>query len=169
MDDRAYSLFSRHLDLAPLKGRPAGLVRCCFHQPDRHPSLSVDLEGGVFHCFACGAQGGLRDFAEAVGEVWDQRAEPRLPPVPLERAEKQTRQQVPSGSTSEADEIWSTLQEAAKRSRAVCRAARELATALGPDHPKSWPLLEKAARMETEANLIESRLDDLEVRRATSP
>jgi hypothetical protein len=38
------------------------LVRCCFHSPDRNPSLSVHRDGG-FVCHACGAKGGsLIDF-----------------------------------------------------------------------------------------------------------
>lgn len=63
------ALFARYLDLAPLKGRDHGLVRCIFH-PDHDPSLSVDLEAGVFKCFGCGAQGGLREFSQRVGEPW---------------------------------------------------------------------------------------------------
>lgn len=63
----ADDLFGRHLDLGPLGPRRQGVVRCIFHD-DRHPSLSVDLDRGVFHCFACRAAGGLRDFALRVGE-----------------------------------------------------------------------------------------------------
>jgi hypothetical protein len=33
------------------------LVRCCFHGPDRHPSLSIHCDGG-FKCHACGIKGG---------------------------------------------------------------------------------------------------------------
>jgi hypothetical protein len=32
-------------------------VRCCFHSPDRHPSLSIHRDGG-FKCHACGIKGG---------------------------------------------------------------------------------------------------------------
>ena len=32
-------------------------VNCCFHGPDREPSLSLHRSGG-FNCFACGAHGG---------------------------------------------------------------------------------------------------------------
>jgi hypothetical protein len=32
-------------------------VNCCFHKPDREPSLSLGRDGG-FNCFACGAHGG---------------------------------------------------------------------------------------------------------------
>lgn len=37
-----------------------GMARCPFHD-DRRPSLLVD--GGHFHCFACGAHGDCIDFA----------------------------------------------------------------------------------------------------------
>jgi hypothetical protein len=32
-------------------------VPCCFHD-DENPSLSINLNSGGFHCFACGAKGG---------------------------------------------------------------------------------------------------------------
>ena len=64
----ALALFERHLDLRPLHGRARGLVRCRFHE-DRTGSLSVDLAQGVFNCFGCGAQGGVRKFRELVGET----------------------------------------------------------------------------------------------------
>jgi hypothetical protein len=38
-------------------------VSCPFHQPDRHPSLSVNLNSGGFLCFSCGVRGGdILDF-----------------------------------------------------------------------------------------------------------
>src|SRR5262245_5570956 len=61
-------LFARHLDLAPLRSRRRGLVRCPFHR-DRTPSLSVDLDAAIFNCFGCGAHGGWKRFAELVGET----------------------------------------------------------------------------------------------------
>ena len=64
---QAPDLFARHLDLEPLRGRRRGSVRCIFHE-ERTPSLSVDLDRGVFYCFGCGEQGGIRRFAELVGE-----------------------------------------------------------------------------------------------------
>jgi len=33
-------------------------VRCCFHNPDRDPSLAVNVENGAFNCFSCGTKGG---------------------------------------------------------------------------------------------------------------
>lgn len=31
-------------------------VHCCFHE-DSHPSLSLNLTTGGFHCFGCGVKG----------------------------------------------------------------------------------------------------------------
>ena len=45
----------------------------CFADPDahrngdRHPSCSVNLEHGAWHCHGCGAKGGLYDAATALG------------------------------------------------------------------------------------------------------
>lgn len=36
-------------------------LRCPFHD-DRRPSLSIDLEKGVFHCFGCQAKGNALEF-----------------------------------------------------------------------------------------------------------
>lgn len=33
-------------------------VHCCFHFPDKDPSLSINVTTGAFHCFACGEHGG---------------------------------------------------------------------------------------------------------------
>lgn len=68
------------------------LVCCPFHN-DRSPSLSVDLNGGKFHCFGCGAHGGDIidfhrmltgcDFKEAVSAIG--LAEPiSLPEIDIE-------------------------------------------------------------------------------------
>jgi DNA primase len=37
------------------------MVSCWEHGPERTPSLSIDLEKGVFHCFGCGASGTLKN------------------------------------------------------------------------------------------------------------
>jgi len=36
--------------------------RCPFHGPDEDPSLSVDPDRNVFHCFGCGAKGSVVDL-----------------------------------------------------------------------------------------------------------
>ena len=38
------------------------MARCPFHE-DNNPSLSINLERGMFHCFGCGVRGGdIIDF-----------------------------------------------------------------------------------------------------------
>lgn len=32
---------------------------CPFHDEDRHPSFSIDLEKGMYNCFACRSQTGV--------------------------------------------------------------------------------------------------------------
>lgn len=66
---RFSDLVHRHIPkFTPCDGR--GLVLCLFHQ-EKTPSLSIDLEKGVFHCFGCGAEGGVKRFAELLGEPWE--------------------------------------------------------------------------------------------------
>jgi hypothetical protein len=66
---RFADLLERHVPKLAIKGTKAtGL--CLFH-PDRHPSFSADLAKGVFHCFGCGIGGGVKKFAELVGEPWN--------------------------------------------------------------------------------------------------
>lgn len=61
-----YELFSKYIpDLKP--DREQQLVRCIFHQDDT-PSLSINLKEGLFHCFGCGAKGGIKEFLKRVGE-----------------------------------------------------------------------------------------------------
>jgi len=49
-----------------------GLTNCAnpAHE-DKNPSMSVDLDGGVFNCFACGVQGGVLDLAVLRGRGRD--------------------------------------------------------------------------------------------------
>lgn len=70
-----------------------GWVRtnCVFHQPDRNPSLNLNLSSGGFYCFACGAKGGdvvdfvrmrdgisFRAAATALGALADDDEQARL-------------------------------------------------------------------------------------------
>jgi hypothetical protein len=43
---------------------------CPFHS-EKTPSLSIDLAKAVFYCFGCGVSGGVKRFAELVGEPWE--------------------------------------------------------------------------------------------------
>ncbi len=66
--ERFSDLVHRHIPgFAPKNGR--GVVLCLFHK-EKTPSLSIDLKKGVFHCFGCGFAGGVKRFAELVGEPW---------------------------------------------------------------------------------------------------
>lgn len=68
LQERFCDLLQRHVHQLRIRGnRATGL--CPFHQ-ERTPSLSINLEKGVFHCFGCGAGGGVKKFAELVGEPW---------------------------------------------------------------------------------------------------
>jgi hypothetical protein len=49
--------------------KPRGMVLCIFH-PEKTPSISIDTDRGVFHCFGCGIGGGVKDFARLLGEEW---------------------------------------------------------------------------------------------------
>lgn len=37
-------------------------ANCCFHSGDNTPSLCINPETGIFHCFACGVSGDIFDF-----------------------------------------------------------------------------------------------------------
>jgi DNA primase len=66
LQERFVDLVHRHIPgFIPRNSR--GVVLCLFHQ-EMTPSLSIDLGKGVFHCFGCGAGGGVKDFARLVGE-----------------------------------------------------------------------------------------------------
>jgi len=61
-----YEIYSKYLDnLLPDKEQQ--LVRCIFHD-DTNPSLSVNLETGLFNCFACHESGNAERFLQLVGE-----------------------------------------------------------------------------------------------------
>ncbi len=58
------------------QGRQA-YVLCCFHS-DTQPSLLVDPQNDVFHCFTCGARGDVLDFLERTGQNWREVREDRI-------------------------------------------------------------------------------------------
>jgi DNA primase len=43
--------------------------RCLFHSPDRHPSFSVNLDNGLYHCFSCGARGNLAHLISNIKSI----------------------------------------------------------------------------------------------------
>jgi hypothetical protein len=157
----AFELFAKHLDLGPLRGRSRGVVRCPFHGDDRRPSLSVDLDRGLFNCFACGAQGGLAAFAERVGEETPRaRSGPQSHETEWQRAWRQIcrRNVAEAARRAEWAPVWSCADLVRGSARAGARA-RRLATALGPEDPRTWPLLERAAQVERGGWLLEEALE----------
>ena len=69
------AIVSEHVSLKRSGRRYVG---CCPFHPDKHPSLSVSQEMGIYYCFGCQAKGdaiafvreiGGLDFVEAVGDL----------------------------------------------------------------------------------------------------
>ncbi len=59
----AASFYANELGKLSRPSRGWATARCPFHQPDKRPSLSVNLTGGGFLCFSCQARGGsIIDF-----------------------------------------------------------------------------------------------------------
>jgi hypothetical protein len=155
----ADDLFGRHLDLAVLRGR-RGKVHCIFHEPDRTPSLSVDLDRGVFHCFGCGEQGGLRRFASLVGEAHTPRAQVLPPESEVEEARHRLLRMALAQDARRAAWLpWWMANDVVRLNLNAARDARRWARVLGPDHPRTWPLLALAVRAETVALDAEAQLD----------
>ncbi len=51
-----------------INGKPEAVGLCCFH-PDKTPSLSVNIETGLYHCFSCGARGDVFTFHQETNSV----------------------------------------------------------------------------------------------------
>ena len=153
------AVLGRHLDLAPLRGRGAGLVRCPFHS-DRRPSLSVDLRQGLFHCFGCGVGGGVRAFARLVGETLQRLPPPAIPQGYVSAPRRQAFRQALDDRRRAAE--WARyffLSEFIRACATVCARERTLATRLGADDPRTWPLLERAAQVERDGLAVEAELE----------
>jgi CHC2 zinc finger len=154
-----HGVFERHLDLRPLRGRRHGLVGCPFHGDDT-PSLSVDLDREIFHCFGCGAQGGRNRFAELVGE---RRPPQQAPPFesPLQRARREilgvARRQ--AGAQPEVRLVYA-FADRIRMGRKAVTSLRKLAEAT-EDEDQRWEVLASAARIETLAHILEHELDEL--------
>ncbi|MGH7390788.1 MAG: CHC2 zinc finger domain-containing protein [Candidatus Rokuibacteriota bacterium] len=149
-------IVGHHADLSPLRDRRRGMIRCPFHR-DRTPSFSVDLDRGVFHCFGCGVEGGVKRFAELVGDVarLQDRGTPggaRPSPAILREARAQP---------------WARegVVELYQVSTAMCAAwrrvqrARDEAMRRGPSSA-AWSLLAEASARETRLLALELEYDD---------
>jgi hypothetical protein len=160
---RDAAIFERHLDLSRLHGRSRGLVPCIFHpHRGRTPSLSVDLDKAVFHCFACGEQGGLLRFRELVGEGPPSRPHRGRSISAYEEAVRALLRRE-RALASRCAEWWPYMlaNDYLRDCWKAVREARRWAQLLGPDNARTWRVLELAARVETEARVIESQLDDI--------
>jgi DNA primase len=43
-------------------GTPNQFMACCPFHEDKHPSLSINVEKGLFHCFGCDESGDIFTF-----------------------------------------------------------------------------------------------------------
>lgn len=63
-----FSTILTHYNIAHERRQNQITVLCPFHD-DRRPSLSVNLERKLFHCFACQAKGDILDFVTMIEKV----------------------------------------------------------------------------------------------------
>jgi hypothetical protein len=137
------TIFTRHLDLTPLKGRRAGLTFCPFHG-DRTPSLSVDLDAGIFHCFGCGLQGGVLAFQEEllrrgiieareIGRRQPWAREPARTLAEVQERIKASRRQIEAlrAGADDSPVGWAKLAAAADLERVVLAAEEEVDGVVG--------------------------------------
>lgn len=142
MNIPAPSAFDQVLGEA-LNGRRKGMVLCVFHQ-ERTPSLSVNLDEGVFHCFGCDAKGGRLDFerrmvqAAGVGGYALAQQQPwaKEPVKTLNAIQdwiRRTRTEITSIRETATDDErgWALLAIAADLERAVLNAEQEVDAAMG--------------------------------------
>jgi hypothetical protein len=133
-------------------------VRCIFH-PDGTPSLSINVERGLFYCFGCGVGGGIRDFSRAVGEQWGvPRHSPRdhthfAVQARRRRAEEQSRTILRRRQDERENQIW---QEWGEASTEATHAA-ELLTLFfrRPDLAEEFPRLVSITESEYSAALFQ--------------
>ncbi len=149
------AIFSRHLDLDPLRGRRRGLVHCRFHN-DPSPSLSVDLDAGVFHCFGCGQQGGIKRFAALVGEAHGSPDNPTTEedPSPWLIAMRLVKRQAWSRPGVRDMYLAADFIRLERRRIAKIRAS-------ATDTEAGWKDLEEAAEAERFVNAVEAEWDAL--------
>lgn len=63
-----HNYYERHLPSLKKNGKAEALALCPFH-PDTRPSLSINLESGLFHCWSCNAGGDVFRFHQEVRKV----------------------------------------------------------------------------------------------------
>lgn len=67
-----YGYFAQHLTKIKHRSGNEYMALCPFH-PDKNPSFSFNTETGLWHCFACGEKGNIKQFLEKFGEEIDMR------------------------------------------------------------------------------------------------
>jgi len=160
-------LLRRHgVDVARLRsGR--GKVRCILPgHDDTTPSLSLDLERCLFNCFGCGRGGGLKALRELLGETPMALGPVSRPESDIQMARREAMQQELRTRERRTEWApWECLNAYIRRSDVAVTAARGVATELGPNDARTWPLLELTAAVEREALALEAELDTLAVGR----
>jgi len=161
------TLLTQHgADLSGLRGS-RGTIRCILPgHDDRTPSLSLDVDASLFHCFGCGEGGGLRrlrDLLSVAPTPSHERSFTASPPQPTRQA---VRRREPAGARLGAKWLpWWRVNAYIRRSAVAVKQARAVATRLGPDDPRTWALLGRAVSVEGEGLALEVELDALAVGR----
>lgn len=97
--------------------RPSGkeqIALCLFHA-DKNPSMSVNEDKGLFHCFACGTSGDVIRFVELIENISFKEACARL--------QLDTFKPQPRPHRAEAETI---VKWAEATSRKICEALRDI-------------------------------------------
>lgn len=125
-----------------LLGQGADRKALCPFHPDRNPSLSVNVQSGNFHCFACGAGGDLVkfhmdrngfSFPEAAKDLgaWDGVNGASLTSAEAVAARQRWEQEQVEAAKRRDEETASAYERAAALALKVINAARRC----GADHP----------------------------------
>lgn len=60
--------YTQHIPSLKINGKAEAMGLCPFHD-DKHPSLSVNVKTGLYHCFACSAKGDVFGFYQQLKGV----------------------------------------------------------------------------------------------------
>jgi len=143
----------------------------CPSHEDRNPSLSIRLgtEGRVLlHCFAsCRTEDVLRALQLDWSSLFANDTRPPRPP----RTGRETEWQRARRMVLERERLHAKRRvgwlpfwlanDVVRHCAKTAAAARAVAPTLGPDTARVWPLLERAARVETAGLAAEAELDAL--------
>jgi hypothetical protein len=146
----AAALFGRHLDLRRLGSRTRGTVPCIFHS-EKTASLSVDIQKGVFNCFGCGAQGGVKRFAELVGERQPDSPRARSSSSSSESDLQRARRRVMQDELHRQKKVaeWTPYLRAMNSLRSMERLVTTVRADADADQAGVWEALADAAVLET--------------------